>query len=87
VDLAASTAELMVRATMVCGSPRVATTVKHVPEQGQKAGTVQPVATKPSIGPEGCIGVVVHLSKIRKKQVTISSTEQRQQTKTQKKPP
>jgi hypothetical protein len=42
VDLTASTAKLMVRAAMVCGSPRVAKTVEHVPEQSQKAGIVNP---------------------------------------------
>jgi hypothetical protein len=75
VDLTASTPELTVWATMVRGSPCVAETVKHVPEQGRKAGTVQPIATEPSIGLEGGIGVVVHLSRTRKKQIIISSTE------------
>jgi hypothetical protein len=60
VDLAASTPELTVR-----GNPRVAKMVKHVPEQCRKARTVQPVITKPSIGPEGGVGVVVHLSTTR----------------------
>jgi hypothetical protein len=60
VDLAASTPELMVRR-----NPRVAEMVKHVPEQCRKAGTVQPVITKPSVGPEGGVGVVVHLSTTR----------------------
>jgi hypothetical protein len=48
----------------------VAKTVEHIPEQGQKAGTVQPVVTEPSIGPEGGIGVVIHLSETRKKEST-----------------
>jgi hypothetical protein len=67
MDLTAPTPKLTVQATMVCGSPRVAKTVKHVPEQGRKAGTVQAVSTEPSIGPEGGVGVVVHLSTTRKK--------------------
>jgi hypothetical protein len=66
MDLAASMPELTVRATTVRGSPRVAETVKHVLEQGQKARTVQPVTTKPSVGPKGGIGAVVHLSKTSK---------------------
>jgi hypothetical protein len=65
----------------------VAETAQHVPEHGQKTGTVQPIATKPSVGPEGGIGVVIHLSKIREKQINIASIEQRQQTKTQIIPP
>jgi hypothetical protein len=52
---------------MVRGSPCVAETVQHVPEQGQETGTVQPIATKPSVGSESGIGVVIHLSKIREK--------------------
>jgi hypothetical protein len=52
-----------------------------------KTGVVQPVATEPSIGSEGGIGVVIHLSKTRKKRINISSIEQRQQTKTPNKPP
>jgi hypothetical protein len=58
VDLTAST---------VRWSPLVAEMVEHVPEQGRKTRTLQPVTTEPSIGPEGHIGVVVHLSKTRKK--------------------
>jgi hypothetical protein len=69
VDLAASTPELIVQSAMVRGSLRVAETVEHVPKQSRKARTVQPIPTKPSIGPEGGIGVVVHLSKTRKKHV------------------
>jgi hypothetical protein len=67
VDLTASMPELTVWVTTVRGSPGVVKTVKHVPEQGQKARTVQPVATEPSIGPEGGVGVVIHLSTTRKK--------------------
>jgi hypothetical protein len=63
VDFAASTPELMIWAATVRGSPRVAEMVQHVPEQGRNAGMVQPVATKPSVGPMGGVGVVVHLSK------------------------
>jgi hypothetical protein len=61
--------------------------VEHVPEQSRKAEMVQPIATKPSIGPKGGVGVVIHLSEIRKKQINTSSIEQRQQTRTQNKPP
>jgi hypothetical protein len=67
VDLAASTSELRVRVTTVRGSPRVAEIMKCVLEQSRKAGTVQPVITEPSVGPEGGVGVVIHLSTIRKK--------------------
>jgi hypothetical protein len=75
VDLKASTPKLTVWVTMVCGSPGVAEMVKHVWEQGQKAETVQPIAAETSVGPEGGIGVVVHLSTTRKKRIIISSTE------------
>jgi hypothetical protein len=67
VDLAASTPELTVWATTVRGSPHVVEMVEHVPKQGQKAQTVQPVTTEPYIGSEGGIGVLVHLSTTRKK--------------------
>jgi hypothetical protein len=67
VDLAASTPKLMVRATTVRGSPCVTEMVQHVSEQGQKPGTVQPIATVPSVGSEGGIGVIVHLSKTKEK--------------------
>jgi hypothetical protein len=63
---------------MVRGSPRVAKAVQHVPEQHQKNGTVQPVATKPSVSSKGGVGVVVHLLKIKEKQINISCIEQRQ---------
>jgi hypothetical protein len=78
MDLAASTPELMVRVATVRRSLRVAEMVEHILEQSQKAGTVQPIATKPSVGPEGSVVVVVHLSKTRKKRISISSIEQRQ---------
>jgi hypothetical protein len=87
VDLAASMSEIRVQVTTVRGSPRVAEMIKHILKQGRKAGTVQPVVTEPSVGPEGGVGVVVHLSTTRKKRIIISSIEQRQQTRTQKKPP
>jgi hypothetical protein len=70
MDLAASTLKLTVRATTVRRSPRVAETVEHILEQGRKAGTMQPVATEPSVGPESGIGVVIHLSETRKKEST-----------------
>jgi hypothetical protein len=73
----------MVRVTTVRGGPRVAKVVQHIPEQSGKAGVVQPVATEPSVGSEGGVWVVVHLSKIREKQINISSIQQRQQTKLQ----
>jgi hypothetical protein len=78
--------ELMVWAAMVRGSPRVAKAVEHVPEQGRKDETVQPITTKPSVGLEGGVGVVIHLSKTRDKLINISSIEQRQHTRTQNKP-
>jgi hypothetical protein len=48
---------------------------------------VQPVATEPSVGSDGGIEIVIHLSKIKEKQINISSIEQRQQTKIPNKPP
>jgi hypothetical protein len=63
VDLATSTPELMVRAATVRRISCVAETGQHVPEQGQKAVMVQPITTKPSIDPEGGVGIVAHLSK------------------------
>jgi hypothetical protein len=76
----------MVRMATVCRNPRVAKAVQHIPEQGGKTRVVQPVTTEPSIGSEGGVGVVVHLSKTREKRINISSIEQRQQTKTPNKP-
>jgi hypothetical protein len=70
VDLTASMPELTVWATMVRGRPRVAETVKHVPEQGRKARTVQPITTEPSVDPEGGRRVVVHLSETKKNKST-----------------
>jgi hypothetical protein len=87
MDLTTSTSELTIWAITVRRSPRVAKTVKHVPKQGRKAQTVQPITTEPSVGLEGGVGVVIHLSNTRKKQIIISSTEQIRQTRAQKKPP
>jgi hypothetical protein len=67
VDLTASMPELIVQATMVHGSPIVAEMVKHIPEHGRKAETMLPVTTEESGGPKGGIGVVIHLSTLRKK--------------------
>jgi hypothetical protein len=67
MDLTVSAPELTVWAAMVCGGPCVAKAVQHVPEQGREAGTVQPIATKTSVGSEGGVGVVIHVSKIRVK--------------------
>jgi hypothetical protein len=78
VDLAASTPKLTVWAATVRGGPCVAKMVQHVTEQGQKTGMVQPVATKPSIGSESGVGIVIHLLKTREKRINISPIEQRQ---------
>jgi hypothetical protein len=86
MDLAAPQPELMVWAATIWGNPRVAKAVEHVPEQGEKTRAVQPVTTEPSVGSEGGVGVVIHLSKTREKQINISSIGQRQQTKTPNKP-
>jgi hypothetical protein len=67
MDLTTSTPEVTVRATTIHGSPCVAEMVEHVPEQDRKVRTVKPVTTEPSVGPEGGVGVVVHLSKTSKK--------------------
>jgi hypothetical protein len=86
MDLVAPQPELMVQTAAVCGKPRVAKVVQHIPEQGGKTGAVQPIAMEPSVSSEGGVGVVIHLSKTREKQINISSIEQRQQTKTPNKP-
>jgi hypothetical protein len=67
MDLAVPQPELMVRAITIRGNPRVVKVVQHIPEQGWKTGTMQPVTTELSIGSEGGVGVVVHLSKTREK--------------------
>jgi hypothetical protein len=84
IDLAASQPELMVRVAMVRGKPCVAKMVQHVPKQGGKPGAVQPATMLPSVDSKGGVGVVIYLSKIRKKRINISSIEQRQHTKTPK---
>jgi hypothetical protein len=66
VDPKASMLKLTVRAATIRESPRVTEMVQHVSEQGRKLGTVQPIATVPSVGSEGGVGVVVHLSKKHK---------------------
>jgi hypothetical protein len=75
MGLVAPKPELTVRTGMVRGNPRVAKAVQHVPEQGGKIRAVQPVTTESSVGSEGDVAVVVHLSKIREKQINISSIE------------
>jgi hypothetical protein len=87
IDLAASMPQLTVWTTAVHRSPHVAKMVQHVTEQGGKTRAVQPISTEPSIGFEGDVGIVIHLSKIREKQINISSIERRQHTKTSNKPP
>jgi hypothetical protein len=77
MDLTMSMPVLTVQAATVRGSPHVAKVVQHVPEQGWEAKMVQPIATKPSIGSEGAVGVVVHLPKTKEKWINISSIEQR----------
>jgi hypothetical protein len=84
MDLAAPQPELMVRATVMHGKPRVAEAVQHVPEQGGKLGAVQPITMEPSVGSKGGVGVSIHLSETREKRINISSIEHRQQTKTPK---
>jgi hypothetical protein len=84
MDLAAPQPELTVQTATIPRKTRVAEVVQHVLKQGGKPGAVQPVTTEPSIGSKGGVGVVIHLSKTREKQINISSIEQRQQTKTPK---
>jgi hypothetical protein len=81
MDLAVPQPELMVQAAMVRGEPHVGEAVQHVPKPGGKPRAVQPVTTEPSVGSKGGVWVVIHLSKIGEKQISISSIEQRQQTK------
>jgi hypothetical protein len=78
--------KLTVWAATVREKPRVAEVVQHAPEQGGKPGAVQPITTKSSISSKGGVGVVIHLLKIREKQIKISSIEQREQPKLQNKP-
>jgi hypothetical protein len=67
MDLAAPQPKLTVWVAAICGKPRVAEMVQHVPDQGGKPGAVQPIATEPSVGSKGGVGVVFHLSKTREK--------------------
>jgi hypothetical protein len=78
MDLKACMPELTVWVATVYGSLRVAKEVEHVPEQGREVGMVQLVTMRPSVGSDGGVGVVVHLSKTKEKWVNISSLEQRQ---------
>jgi hypothetical protein len=75
MDHVAPQPELMVWRATECRNPRVAKAVQHVPEQGGKTGAVQPITTEPSVDFEGGVGVVIHLSKTREKQINISSIE------------
>jgi hypothetical protein len=70
MDLTTSMPVLTVQAATVHGSPRVAKVVQHIPEQGWEAKMVQPIATEPSIGSEGVVGV----SSIYRKQRRNGST-------------
>jgi hypothetical protein len=67
MDFVAPKPELMVWTTTVRGGSRVAKMVQHVSEQGGKTGAVQAITIEPSVGFEGGVGVVVHLSKTREK--------------------
>jgi hypothetical protein len=67
MDPAAPQPELLVRVATVHRKSCVAKSVQHAPEQGGKPRAVQPVATEPSVGSKGGVGVVIHLSKIREK--------------------
>jgi hypothetical protein len=75
MDLAAPQPELTVWVAVIRRKPRAVEAVQHVPEQGGKPGVVQPIATKPSVGYKGGVGVVIHLSKTREKQINISSID------------
>jgi hypothetical protein len=60
---------------MVHRSPHIAKAVQHVPEQGREVETVQPAITKPSVGSEGDIGVIILLSKKRRNESTFHSSD------------
>jgi hypothetical protein len=77
MKLAVPQPKLTVRPATVCGKSRIAEVVQHVLKQGGKSGAVQPVATEPSVGFKGGVGVVIHLSKTREKRLNISSIKQR----------
>jgi hypothetical protein len=68
MDLAAPQPELMVRAAMVRGKPRVAKATR--PRVRWENRAVHPIAMEPSVSSEGDVGVVVYLSKTREKQIT-----------------
>jgi hypothetical protein len=63
MDLATPQPKLMVQTDTVRRKTCVAEAVQHVLEQGGKPRAVQPIATEPSVGSKGGVGVVVHLSK------------------------
>jgi hypothetical protein len=67
IDLAALQPKLMEWMATVCGSPRVAKAVQHIPEQGGKTRAVQPITREPSVDSEGGVGVVIYLSKTKEK--------------------
>jgi hypothetical protein len=67
IDLAAPQPKLMEWMATVCGSPRVAKAVQHIPEQGGKTRVVQPITREPSVDSEGGVGVVIYLSKTKEK--------------------
>jgi hypothetical protein len=75
MDLVAPQPELTVWVATVRGKSRVAETVQHVPKQGGKLGPVQPITTEPFVDSKGGVGIVIHLSKTREKQINISSIE------------
>jgi hypothetical protein len=75
VDLTMPSTELTIQAAVVRGAPCVAKTVQHVPENSEKAGTVQPITTEPPVGTKGGIGVVIHLSKQRRNGSTFHLTD------------
>jgi hypothetical protein len=75
MDLVAPKPKLTVWTATVCAGPHVAKLVQHVPEQGGNTRAVQPITTEASVGSEGGVAVVVHLSKRREKRINISSIE------------
>jgi hypothetical protein len=83
VDPIAFTPKLTVRAAMVRGGPRVVKAVQNVPKQGRKTRTVQPFATKSSVGFEGGVGVVIHLSKTRENELTFHPSNRDNKSKLQ----
>jgi hypothetical protein len=63
MDLTVPQPKLTVRAATVCRKSRVVEAVQHILEHGGKPRAVQPIATEPSVGSKGDVGVVIHLSK------------------------